>query len=50
MSVHGIDPAAVSDNDDGPAMEKLDDKQKEALEIALSKAKERKRLQFKNKV
>lgn len=50
MSIHGIDPTAALEDNDEPAMDKLDDNQKEALSIALLKAKERKRLQFENKV
>ena len=48
MLIHGVEPAISSDENSKP-VEKFDENQKKAFDIALQKAKERKRLEFANK-
>lgn len=49
MAIHGIKPIDQSGESNELAVDKMDDNQKKAMDIALQRAKERKRLEFLNR-
>lgn len=48
MAIHGVAPENGSSSESAPKR-KIDENQQKAMDIALAKAKERKRLEFLNK-